>query len=137
MSKTILSKSSIKILSELDVQALYLFGSRAMGTNHPLSDYDYGVLMNEPGHTKGDDLYMSLYDLLCSISPRTLKNDTIDIVFLKDVGLELQFHVMCHGVVIFEKNVHERTRFEEKAMLLYCDFRPLLDEFDRTILKRI
>lgn len=119
------------------VEALYLFGSRAQGIDHPLADYDYAVLTKKKGHMKGDRLYTILYDILSAVSPRTLKNDVLDIVYLRDAGLELKFHVIRYGKVIYDGNPRARLNFEEQTMLLYCDYRPLLDQFDRTILQSL
>ena len=133
-------KLSPKIISELKrlgIQTVYLFGSRAQGGEGPLSDYDYAVLHPEGGHKRGDGLYDKLYDLFSEISPRRLENDVIDIVFLRDAGLELKFHVIRYGVVLFDENVLERLRFESETNLLYCDYRPVLDRFDRAILEAL
>jgi hypothetical protein len=124
-------------LATLGAQAVYLFGSRAQGAEGPLSDYDYGVLMEKRGYVRGDDLYFRLYDLFSEISPRTLENDVIDIIFLRDVGLELRFHVIRYGVVLFDHAPQARADFEAETMLLYCDYRPLLDRFDRAILEAL
>lgn len=118
----------------LGVEAVYLFGSRALGKEGPLSDYDYGILLKESGHRRGDDLYFKLYDIFAEVSPRTLENDVIDIVFLKDAGLELRFHVVRYGLVIHDNHPLSRLRFEQETTLLYCDYRPVLDMFDRTLL---
>jgi predicted nucleotidyltransferase len=125
------------ILEKGGVQAIYLFGSRAQGKENPLSDYDYAVLLKEKGYSKGDPLYFQLYNLFSEVSPRTLKNDVIDIIFLRDAGLELRFHVIRYGVVLYDKNPKERLDFESETMILYCDYRPLLDEFDQAILERV
>ncbi|MBI2346258.1 MAG: nucleotidyltransferase domain-containing protein [Deltaproteobacteria bacterium] len=124
-------------LRQLGVTALYLFGSRALAQQGPLSDYDYAVLLPAQGHQRGDRLYHQLYDLLTEISPRTLTNDVIDIVFLRDAPLELQFHVIRHGQVLFDVDPLARLRFEERTMLLYCDYRPVLDAFDKAILQSL
>ena len=137
MPLPILNKATIDCLARHQVQALYVFGSRAQGTDHPLSDYDYAILLPETGHFRGDDLYTIFYDALSSISPRTLKNDVIDIVFLREAGLELKFHVIRYGVVLYDPVPRERLRFEDHTTLLYCDYRPVLDQFDRAILERI
>lgn len=126
-----------RLLSQLGIQAIYLFGSRAQGIEHPLADYDYAVLTERAGHKKGDKLYGVLYDIFCDISPRTLANDVIDIVFLRDAGLELRFHVIRYGRVLFDANPGARLDFEAQNTLLYCDYRPLLDEFDRAILEAL
>jgi len=124
-------------LERLGVQAVYLFGSRAMGAEQPLSDYDYGILMPDLGHSRGDPLYFSLYDLLTEVSPRTLANDVLDIVFVRDVGLELRFHVIRYGIVLYDRTPAARLDFEAQTTLLYCDFRPLLDQFDNAILESL
>lgn len=126
-----------RILKAHGVLAVYLFGSRAQGQEGPLSDYDYAVLTKDGGHGRGDELYSILYDVFGEISPRTLDNDAIDIVFLQDTGLELRFHVIRYGVVLFDDDPGARLDFEAQTTLLYCDYRPLLDRFDRTILQTL
>ena len=108
-----------------------------MGFEHERSDYDYAILLKESGHRRGDDLYEKIYDLLSRVSPRHLENDVIDIVFLRDIGLELRFHVIRHGVILFEQDTAARMDFEAQTTLLYCDFRPILDEFDRNLLESL
>lgn len=126
-----------KIFKQAGVEAIYLFGSRAQEKEGLFSDYDYAVLVTEKGHAKGDDLYFKLYDIFSEISPRTLKNDVIDIIFLKDAGLELRFHVIRYGKVIYDDAPETRLDFEAQTMLLYCDYRPLLDAFDKTIIQSL
>lgn len=132
-----LSIKSRSMLKRLGVQALYLFGSRACGTHHARSDYDYAVLMKKAGHSKGDALYQKLYDILAKISPRTLENDVIDIVFLRDANLELACHVVTRGTVLFETSARARLDFVEHTIMMYADYKPVLDMFDQAILERI
>lgn len=124
-------------LRDLGVESVYLFGSRALAAEHRLSDYDYAVLMKEKGHQKGDDTYFALYEVLSEISPRSLSNDAIDIVFLKDAGLELRFHVIRYGKVLFDLYPSRRLNFEAQTTLLYCDYRPILDRMDKAILEAL
>lgn len=133
MRRPAFSPNQIKILKRLDVQVIYLFGSRAQGREGPLSDYDYAVLLKTTGHQRGDGLYEKLYQLFSEISPRTLKNDVIDIVFLRDIGLELRFHVVRYGKVLYEEETKVRLDFESETSLLYSDYQPLLNQFDRAI----
>ncbi len=123
-------------LRSLGVQALYLFGSRAQGTQGPLSDFDFAVLMDD-AHQRGDATYDRLYDLLTPLCHRTLENDVIDIVFLRNAPLELRFHVIRYGTLLYDGVPKKRAHFEEETVLAYCDYRPLLDMFDRAILTRI
>jgi predicted nucleotidyltransferase len=130
------SQKHVDLFKVLKVEAIYLFGSRALDSHTPLSDYDYAVLI-PAGHFKGDAAYQELYSVLGEISPRTLENDQIDIVFLRDTGLELKFHVIRHGRVIYDAIPLKRLQFENMTQLLYCDFRPLLDEFDAALLQSL
>ena len=129
-----LSKTNQTNLHALGVQALYLFGSRAQGVEGPLSDYDFGVLMKEEGHKRGGKVYDAMYDILSPLCPRTLDNDVIDIVFIRDAPLELRFHIIRYGRVLFDAVPRERGRFEDNTTMLYCDYRPLLDMFDKAML---
>lgn len=124
-------------LAGLGVTAVYLFGSRAQGIEGPLSDYDFGVLVEQVKQRRGGKLYNKLYDLLAPHCPRTLKNDILDIVFLRDAPLELRFHVIRYGRILYDPSPIERLQFETQTVLEYCDFRPILDQVDRTILASV
>lgn len=132
-----LSKQDKNRLKTLGVAALYLFGSRAQGISGPLSDYDFAVLMKEQGQKRGGEVYNQLYEILSPMCPRTLKNDIIDIIFLRDTSLELRFHVIRYGKVLFDAQPLHRLRFEVETQLLYNDYRPILDMFDKAILATI
>ena len=137
MKLPVFNSKQLKTLNKLKVQAVYLFGSRAQGKEGPLSDYDYAVLLKERGHSKGDTLYFKLYDLFCEVSPRTLKNDVLDIVFLRDANLEICFHIIRYGKVLYEKMSQVRLDFEIQTTLLYCDYKPLLEKHDQEILQSL
>lgn len=128
------SSSHFQFLKTTDVVSIYLFGSRAQGLETENSDFDYAVL-TKSNHELHDDLYLKLYDIFCEISPRTLKNDIIDIVFLKNIGLELKFHVIRYGKILYDSDAVKRLEFEIQTNLLYCDFKPILDMFDKNILE--
>jgi predicted nucleotidyltransferase len=129
-----LSKDDQERLGGLGVITLYLFGSRALGVEGPLSDYDFGLLMNELGHRRGDDAYNAIYDILSPFCPRTLDNDVIDIIFLNEAPLELRSHVIRYGKIIFESQPLLRGEFETRTMLEASDFQPLQAEIDKTII---
>ncbi len=99
-----------------------------------ISDYDIGVLMERPGERRGGKTYDALYDIFAPICPRTLANDVLDIVFLNDAPLELRFHVIRYGRIIFDTDTKKRGEFKEQTIEEYCDYRPILNMFDRAIL---
>lgn len=137
-----LSPQLKKQLGRLGVIAVYLFGSRAQGRAGPLSDFDFGVLLREHGALDGGQsltLYDKLYDIFSPLCPRTLKNDIIDIVFLDSprVPLELKFHVITRGKILFDRLPQQRADFESLITLKYADFQPTLTMFDRALLARL
>ncbi len=132
--KFIIPSRQLKALRDLGVQTLYLFGSRAQNSAGPLSDYDFAVLMKSKGHKRGGAAYNALYDVLSPLCKRTLKNDVMDIIFLNEAPLELRMHVVRYGKVLCDSVPRERLAFEERTVLEYADYRPLLDIFDKTIL---
>lgn len=125
-------------LKKLKVGLVYLFGSHAEGVAGPASDYDIGIVFTDSTIVRGNtiEIYNALYNTFSDIFD--LSNfKAIDIVFLERAPLELRFDVISHGVVLFEISPEFRADFEERVEMLYRDFKPLLDEFDRTILERI
>lgn len=124
-------------LARLQVQALYLFGSRAIGAASEQSDYDFAVLMPHTGHSRGDLAYHTLYDLLTDLLPTTTSPSVVDIVFVRDAPLELAMHVVRYGDVLWESDAKARANFAARTTLLYADFRPILDEIDHTMVESL
>ncbi|MBI4367006.1 MAG: nucleotidyltransferase domain-containing protein [Deltaproteobacteria bacterium] len=122
-------------LRALGIDVLYLFGSHAEGVATASSDVDVGVVAADAkGLSQGTNaLYLELYKLLSRYVPNS---DRLDIVFLQRAPLELRFDVVKHGIPIFSSSDDARLQFEERTTIAYCDFRPLLRQFDRAILEK-
>lgn len=120
----------------LGVSALYLFGSHAEGAASERSDVDIGVLLHDPRVLSGDTmpLYLALFALIGRYVPNS---DRLDIVFLQRTPLELRYDVVTHGVPLFQIDEGARLDFEERTVIAYCDFRPLLRRFDRAIIEDV
>lgn len=121
-------------LGNLGVSLIYLFGSYAEGKNMAHSDIDIGVLLD---HTTGSKkilsgVYNTLYLLLADVFP----GKNIDLVILNRATLELRMDAISHGRILFTVTDDERFDFEEKTMLGYADFKPLLNEIDQGVLER-
>src|SRR3989344_6241271 len=119
-----------KQVESLGVAGVYLFGSQAMGTAGPASDFDVGVLVEDVrvlfDRRKRNVLYDALYDMLSSeIAKEVRRLCDIDIVFLQDVDLQLQYHVAKQGKPLFEKDSRSFSNFKEQVMEQYADFAPL------------
>ena len=123
-----------KKLEGLGVAILYLFGSRAEGKAAEHSDVDFGVVMRNHSLLSEDtnEVFLVLFNLLGDYVENS--ND-LDIIFLQKAPLELRFDVIRHGKPLFEISSDYRLDFEEMTQRAYCDFKPVLNEFDRAILE--
>ncbi len=128
-------------LKDLGVASVYLFGSRAEGTSTPFSDYDFAILMNklveEPRASLLSPLYQTLYQIFSPLCPRQYPNDIIDIVFLRQLPLELQMHIIKKGKIIFDDHPSLRADEEARIMLKQADFEPLRHMMQEALLARL
>jgi hypothetical protein len=86
-------------------------------------------------HPSVSALYTKLYDLFTDVFDMS-DFKTIDIVLLDRAPLELQFDVISHGKVLYEVSSEFRLAYEDRVEMLYCDFKPKLDMFNRAVLER-
>jgi predicted nucleotidyltransferase len=121
-------------LQAFGVELVYLFGSYAEGKTSPMSDIDIGIVLSADRASSADlsGLYNELYDLFTDVFPE----ESVDIVFLQRAGLEISFDAISHGTLLFESSEGKRFEYEEKTLILYADFKPLLDEFNYAVLNR-
>lgn len=122
-------------LEQLGVLAVYLFGSVAEGYDAPHSDVDIGIVFKKP-LGQGErvlELFAKLDDIFQSMFP----GREVDIVLVDRATLELKADMITHGILLFESNSEARMEFEAKTSLLYADFKPVLQYFDKAILSRI
>lgn len=129
-----LTQSQIQSLQKLGVKLVYLFGSYAEGKSLTLSDIDIGIIFADRSLSNKDfsQVYNQLYDIFTDVFP----GREIDIVFLQKATLELRFDVIRHGKILYAASPTDRFNFEEKTMLFYADFKPLLTEFNQVVLNR-
>jgi predicted nucleotidyltransferase len=118
---------------ELGVIVVYLFGSKATGRQSRLSDTDIGVVLKEalPGNDTRS-LYHNLYNLFASIYPTS----RLDIVFLQEAPLALQYSTITEGKILFEKDPQLTVDYENYVINQYLDFRYILDYFDEVTRER-
>ena len=111
------------------VEQVYLFGSRAINTAGPLSDYDIAIYFSDkPDH------YLKYY--LGHQVTTVLDTDRIDIVVLNRAPIELKYAVITTGTVIYEISKAARVDFESLTLDLYGDFLPVLRVQRAEILKK-
>lgn len=128
-----MKKNLRKKLKEAGVAIAYLFGSSATGLKDKESDIDIGIVFENGLPLSSLETYNKLYALFSEI----FQSKEIDIIFLEDAPLSLQFEAIKYGKVLYEKDTNSRLDYEEKTMLKYADFLPLEEEMERVILERI
>lgn len=128
-----LSEAQKNQLLSLGVLAVYLFGSVAEGYKQPHSDVDIGVIFKNPLPANTLELYNQLDDIFA----KTFPHKELDIVLVERATLELKADMITHGQVIFDADPDRRMEFEERILLLYADFKPKLEYFNRAVLDKI
>jgi predicted nucleotidyltransferase len=116
----------------LGIAIVYLFGSKATGRESHLSDIDIGVVLKEASGNDTRNLYHNLYELFTEMYPAS----RLDIVFLQEASLSLQYSAVREGKILFEKDPKFTVDYENLVMNQYLDFRPVLDYFDRVTMER-
>jgi len=120
----------IRILQELKVGIVYLFGSQAEGTNTALSDVDLGIVFTEP---IADMLgaYNRLYAALADLVP----DREVDLVLLDQAPLPVRFEAVTRGRVLYRVPAEFEADYRERIVKEYIDFEPLLQESAHAILE--
>lgn len=132
------SEDEKQTLQNIGVSAVVLFGSRALGTAREKSDYDIGILQNDPKILRSPEKRSAAYDVLYNLLSSKIQSlVNIDIVFLDTAPGELRAHVMKYGKPIFEISPNIFADFRERIMTEYADFAPLREIFHQGILARI
>lgn len=95
---------------------LVLHGSRARGTAHEHSDWDFGYLGDE--RLRPGSLWADLAAALCT--------DRIDLADLARAGGLLRYRVARDGVTLFERREGSFERFCRDAVTFWFDAYPVL-----------
>jgi predicted nucleotidyltransferase len=110
------------------VELAYFFGSRAGGTDGPISDFDIAVLFAE---VPIPSMKYKLVHQLATI----LMTDRVDLVVLNQAPVELRYAVITTGIVIYEVNLTVRVEFEASTLSRYGDYLPVLRRQRKEILE--
>ena len=136
-TRFVFSKKEKAFFKKSGIACVYLFGSQATGVAGPMSDFDFGILL-EGYKPLPRQRRNALYDGLLEIFESKIKRlCNVDIVFLREAPLQFQFHAIRDGKVVFEANARARADWHEKIMEAYADFLPLQSIFENATLARI
>lgn len=115
-----------------------MFGSRAQNTARPMSDFDFAVLLKNPRVLTNSQAKIKLYNNLYSLLSDGIRSFTpIDIVFLDNAPLYLQYQVIKYGKVLYTSHPNIPADFKQLVLEKYTDFAPIRKEFRRLTLERI
>jgi predicted nucleotidyltransferase len=125
-----ISKKAILSLREAipEIEAIYLFGSRAKGQATEHSDVDLAFL------SKGSVGNLDRFKIQESLA--ILLNLDVDLIDLKEASEVMQFQVVSEGKRLFEKNELYVEEYEDKVYYLYLDLcelrQPIIDSIQES-----
>jgi uncharacterized protein len=122
-----MKKKARDSIKELGIAIVYLFGSKAIGRESPLSDIDIGVVLRTVPPVDTRELYSRVFGVFSDLYPR----GKLDITFLQNASLALQFSAIKSGKVLFEEDPRMTADYENLVVNQFLDFQPVLDFFDR------
>lgn len=122
-----------EMIQDSSVIACYLYGSYARGEATPLSDLDIAILWTKEAPVK--ERKRELLRLSEKLSGQ-LGHD-VDVRNLNEAFLELQFRVISEGKVVLCKDERRRLEFEDRAVMHFLDFKPMIADYNRNMHQRI
>jgi predicted nucleotidyltransferase len=109
------------ILTSLEeISLVYLFGSHVEGQLGPMSDYDFGVVIDRTADER------QVQARLTHELARTLETDRVDVVVLNHAPIELAYAVIAQGKVLYQRDVATRVEYEAQVLNRYGDYLPVL-----------
>ena len=116
------------------ISAVILFGSLATGKETPLSDVDLAVLY---GRNLSNDELKSLHSQVYEIVSDLFESDDLDLINLNSAPLSLQYGAIKSAKILLLNNREEYIDFWDQTVKYYLDFKPLLDECNKTLLETL
>lgn len=123
-------QNSDDIFEDHNVDVAYLFGSSASGRAHAESDVDVGIVFAEQdaGVAHLSQLERRLNEQL---DTRT------DCRVLNDADPRFVYTVLRTGRPVYVVDDERRRDFEYRSMRTYLDVKPMYDEYDRYVERRV
>ena len=123
-----------RVSKDTEIVALYVFGSLATGDLKPLSDLDFGILVNK--QLDKEKRFAKHLDLI-GLFTKTFRTEEIDLVVMNDAPLRFSYHIIKSGRLLHCADFTELSEFVEKAVKLYLDFKFFRDRFDEAFLEGV
>lgn len=122
------------VACDKDIVALYAFGSLAHNSIKPLSDLDFGFLLDSRmDKRQRSDKHLALIGLFTG----TLKTEEIDLINMHDAPNRIAFQILKTGTLLFCRDRLALTDFREVVIQSYLDFKYAMNAFDAVFLRGI
>ena len=108
-----------------EIEAAYIFGSVAQGTNNDLSDIDIAILIDDQQINEGVFRYGYKAEIIADLI-KMLKTSNVDLVILNEANTLLRHRVLYHGKLIHSKNEKKRIQFQTSTIDKYIDFKEMI-----------
>jgi len=105
---------AIKEIMKNDIDAIYLFGSRATGKIKPTSDMDVCVIAKK-------DIPKEAKEAILSNSSKK-----IDMVMFWDLPYTIRYRILKEGKPLYVKDRLTLQRIKADTLRSYLDFRPVI-----------
>jgi predicted nucleotidyltransferase len=116
------------------VTALYAFGGLAAGVLKPLSDLDFGILLDDRLDKKQRfDKHIELIGVFND----TFRTDEIDLIIMNDAPIRMVFQILKTGKMLACRDSGALIDFRECLVKNYLDFKLKRDAFDTVFLEGI
>lgn len=135
MKKLIRNKLDSKIMKSQGVGLVVVFGSRVTGVLHPGSDVDIGIVFSDS--TRREKRPVEVYGIMYEEFTRKFGVKNIDIVYLEESPLSLQYKAVNDGIVLYEVSSVFFANYKENVLKKYFDFKFFENIFNQTILETV
>lgn len=128
-------KFNDSLLKDLAVGLVVIFGSRVSGGVHYNSDLDIGVVFfdNYKKQTDPVEIYGCLLEEFRS---KFGDDNNLDIVYLEETPLSLQYRAVNDGLLLYETKPGFFADYKEMALKKYFDFKFFEDIFNQAFLNK-
>ena len=123
-----------KIAENYGLIEVYLFGSKITGYEREGSDLDVAVRFQNglPAIAQRGKIYGDIFADLSSV----FKGEKVDLSFIEETPLHLQFKIVAQGEMIYSKEKIRSLNFLEKIVNQYRDYKFFIDEYFQGVLAR-
>lgn len=126
-------KIRASLFNKYPIIAAYLFGSRAGGRIGLLSDYDFGIQLEEKTHPSE---YLEIKLRIMADLARAVKSEAVDVVIINEAPLLLKYQILRWGKPIYERHKAQRALLTFKTLTQYLDWSYFDKLFSKALIEK-